>query len=871
MLFTKKEKYNLNDIQRLFSQIPVWFILFLAILLCIITTLILDSKKTRVIDLLKQKYTLNYNFEKKEELSKFKTFVKKSLNDGFLEEEELLKKVNHQAIGFISSNKLQDMKKLKEYFFSIEKDKKVKLVLYKKDSLDILYGTSSIRYLENLIFNSHEQKFRDLTLKYIYSQGRENLQYWEDDVDRTVRLTYFDKVLIDNEVYLVGAFSTINSINDTVKKVIVNTIKKNNFDVWFYDVISNITFNFNNKKEFNQAKELLRGDLDKNSYDYKVLDYYIKEFDFNKQYENVTYYYDKFNFLIVAFYDKNIIENRIKDKVNIIKSEYNNTLMQIFVYILVITALLILLTYLFTNYIKTIFNEYNEELETKKVSLEHWKKRFELAIIASNDGLWDIDFKTNKIYFSEKWLDMFGYKEEELTTFNDWFELIHKEEKIKVENLFSQIFSRESDTFICEYRLKTKNDGFKWVLARGKAFLDENGELDRMLMMSMDIDKNKRMKKELLDVELLVEDGKIVIFKLVNDTKLSVKYISNSIKNFGFIKKDLESGRVNFMDLIHPDDINKVQVAINAALKNDLESFTFISRVINAANDIRWIESRVILIKNHFGQVSHFYGYINDITKIKVSEEDLKLKVTQEVDKNREKDRILIQQSKLAAMGEMLGNIAHQWRQPLNNIALILQFLRDNYKNKDVNEEKIDKYLEKAYKHMEYMSDTIDDFKNFYKPSKTQNSFSLKESIDSLLYMIRNQFESENIAIEFKGEDYQITNYENELKQSLLNILNNAKDAIVARKKEENFNPLINIELKEENEKVKIYIRNNGGNIDKKIIDRIFEPYFTTKFENQGTGIGLYMTKSIIETNMKGKIEVYNLDNSVEFVITLNK
>ena len=261
---------------------------------------------------------------------------------------------------------------------------------------------------------------------------------------------------------------------------------------------------------------------------------------------------------------------------------------------------------------------------------------------------------------------------------------------------------------------------------------------------------------------------------------------------------------------------------------------------------------------------------MSDWTVYRLSEEELKLKVEEELSKNREKDRILIQQNKLAAMGEMLGNIAHQWRQPLNNVSLILQFLRDNYKNKEVSEEKIDKFINKANKHIEYMSETIDDFRNFYKPSKTQNKFFVFESIDTLLDMVKNQYESENIKINFEYENIEITNYENELKQALLNILNNAKDALLSKKDIEDFDAFINISLYKNEEKMILEISNNGGNINEEILYKIFEPYFTTKFETQGTGIGLYMTKSIIETNMKGKIEVQNIINGVKFTITLN-
>ena len=868
MLNKNRKKYSLNDIERLYSQIPVIFIIVIALLSSIITYFILDSKQSREIDLLKQKYSLNYEFAKKEEISKFKTYVDKELRNSFTKEEIQLKNITYKVIGFLAANRLKEFPKLNKFLTEIEKSNNINIAIFKKSNLEILHGQESISYLQELIFSYKEKKDKELILQYIYSQGKNNLQYWKDEVARTVRLSFFDVIKIDGEDYYVGTFSTINSISEITKNAIIDAINTNNFDIWFYDIISKTTYNFFKQKKYNNSTELLKTKTKNKSYE--ILEYYYNNFGYSEKYRSYTYLYEKYDFLISIFYEKKIVSNEIKDTIEKIKKDYRTLLFQIYFYILIIAALLILLTYLFTNFIKTIITEYNDELENKRVSLIHWKKRFELAIIASNDGLWDIDFKTKKIYFSDKWLDMFGYKRDEVITFSDWFALIHNEDKPKVENLFNQIFAKQSDTIICEYRLKTKNDGFKWVLARGKSFLDDNDELDRMLMMSMDIDKNKRMKKELLDVELLVEDGKIVIFKLINNEDLSVQYISNSIQTFGYTKKEFEKENMKFMDMIHKDDINSVQVAINAALKKDLPNFTFICRVINAANEIRWISSRVILIKNHIGQVSHFYGYLNDITKIKLSEEELKLKVEEELGKNREKDRILIQQNKLAAMGEMLGNIAHQWRQPLNNVSLILQFLRDNYKNKAVSEEQIDKFINKANKHIEYMSDTIDDFRNFYKPSKTASKFFVNESVETLLDMIRNQYESENIKINFEYEKIEITNYENELKQALLNILNNAKDALLMKKEKEDFEAIINISLKKDKEKMRLEISNNGGNIDEEILFKIYEPYFTTKFERQGTGIGLYMTKSIIETNMKGKIEVENISEGVRFIITLN-
>jgi signal transduction histidine kinase len=260
---------------------------------------------------------------------------------------------------------------------------------------------------------------------------------------------------------------------------------------------------------------------------------------------------------------------------------------------------------------------------------------------------------------------------------------------------------------------------------------------------------------------------------------------------------------------------------------------------------------------------------MSDITKIKLSEEELKNKISEELDKNREKDRILIQQSKLAAMGEMLGNIAHQWRQPLNNISLFLSFIKDGYKNEKITFDMLEKYFDKSFKQIEYMSQTIDDFRNFYKPSKQKNRFDIKHAIDSTIEIIKAQLKDENINLQLDISENILYGFENELKQSLLNIFNNALDAIKSKSKEKDFEKYIKVDSSEENGFIKIRIENNGGKINEEIISKIFEPYFTTKFESQGTGIGLYMTKSIIETNMNGKIEVENIEEGVVFTIKL--
>ncbi len=864
----KKEKkvYSLEYIEKIFRVIPLTFVLILSIISIFITFVILESKQKRDIDLLKQNKILHNEFDKKEKLLNFSTKIENRVDGEILSINKILQEHTYKIIGNLNKSSINSrFDTTVEFLHKYEDENNIEIVFFQENNLDTIYGDEKIEFLSKLIFGNINVVYRNIVLQYISSQGRYNIQEWKNDLTGALKVSFFDSIEINGQKFFVGTFSKVKNMRYITKNLIIEEIdllkKSDDYSIWFLDLITKLSYNFNNKNSYDSANVIL-SDF-KNQKKYEILNHFDKNEEMSNSFNNYALYNSKFKFLISIDYSKKILinEKEIKDK-------YNSFFSLISRYILIITFILILFLLWFSNFTKKILDRYNKELEDKTNSLTHWKNRFELAIIASNDGLWDIDFTNDKIYFSKKWLEISGYEKGEIAKFSDWYSLIHKDDRDNVKLLFDEIFSDKRFDFICEYRLKTKNSGFKWILARGRLFKDK--EHKRMLMMSMDIDKSKRMKKELLDIELLVEDGKIVLFKLFNDENLSVKYISKSIKNYGYNKQMFENKEMTFLDFIYEDDINIVKVAVNAAINHDLKDFAFVCRALNAANEIRWISCRILLLKDYSGNVVNFYGYINDITKIKVSEEELKLKVEEELFKNRQKDRLLIQQSKLAAMGEMLGNIAHQWRQPLNNVFLFLQFLKDNYKNENAKMQIVNKYFDKSFVQIEYMSQTIDDFRNFYKPSKHKTEFYIVNAINSTLEIIRAQLRNDNIEIITNIRDTVLNNYENELKQSFLNILNNAQDALKQKKENENFQAYIKIETKIVKDNLEIYIENNGGHIKEDTISRVFEPYFTTKFETQGTGIGLYMTKSIIETNMNGQIIVQNInDDKVCFKITL--
>ncbi|MCD4772455.1 MAG: PAS domain S-box protein [Bacteroidales bacterium] len=242
--------------------------------------------------------------------------------------------------------------------------------------------------------------------------------------------------------------------------------------------------------------------------------------------------------------------------------------------------------------------------------------------------------------------------------------------------------------------------------------------------------------------------------------------------------------------------------------------------------------------------------------------------VKKEVAKSRKKDRLMIVQSKQAAMGEMIGNIAHQWRQPLNDIGLYIQNLQDIHEYDELTEENLNEIVNKTMNKLEYMSQTIDDFRNFFRSDKEKTKFSLSKCINKILLLTEASFKNNNIeTILILNEGIFIYSYQNEFSQAVLNIINNARDVLIERKIK---NPKVKINLSRKDKKIILTVSDNAGGISEDIIDKIYEPYFTTKEQLAGTGLGLYISKTIIERNMSGKLTVKNIKDGVEFRIELN-
>jgi PAS domain S-box-containing protein len=242
-------------------------------------------------------------------------------------------------------------------------------------------------------------------------------------------------------------------------------------------------------------------------------------------------------------------------------------------------------------------------------------------------------------------------------------------------------------------------------------------------------------------------------------------------------------------------------------------------------------------------------------TNIILNGKKVRISVLIDISEIKNKEKLLIQQTKMASMGEMIGNIAHQWRQPLNIISTTATGLKLQIEFGEFKEEEAIKELDVLNDTVQHLSKTIDDFRNFFKSEKERKLFNVEQSIKKNLKLLDGMFKIYNIEVVFERvEEFSIQNYENEFIQAVLNIFYNAKDAL----ENKSYNKYIFMNIYQENQYAIITIKDNGGGIKEEVIGKIFEPYFTTKYKSNGTGIGLYMTHQIIQDHMEGKIEVEN-------------
>lgn len=315
---------------------------------------------------------------------------------------------------------------------------------------------------------------------------------------------------------------------------------------------------------------------------------------------------------------------------------------------------------------------------------------------------------------------------------------------------------------------------------------------------------------------------------------------------------------IDFQTITHPEDLETDLEFVSQMLYHERSSYTMRKRYICKNGDIVWVQLTVALVWNDDNTPNFFISVVEDVNDKVKTEEEL-----------QSQEQILLYQSRMAAMGEMIGMIAHQWRQPLTVIAMEANTIILNAMMKNIT---IDETLTNAQKIIDmtqHLSKTIDDFRNFFSSSKIIESALVKSVIENAISLVDKSMEHNAITItRVYRSNPELLMLKRELAQVLVNILNNAKEALIVNNQGHRE---IRITLEENSEEVSIKIENNGGAIADNVIGRIFEPYFTTKHASNGTGLGLYMSQIIVGKHHGGKLFVSNIENGCIFSIVLPK
>jgi PAS domain S-box-containing protein len=309
---------------------------------------------------------------------------------------------------------------------------------------------------------------------------------------------------------------------------------------------------------------------------------------------------------------------------------------------------------------------------------------------------------------------------------------------------------------------------------------------------------------------------------------------------------------------VHPDDIDKALFDLNSHLERSTALYENVHRIKHKDGRWLWMYARGKALFDENGKPYRVIGFNTDITLQKQVEKE-----------NLERDKVLFEQSKNAQMGEMIGNIAHQWRQPLSVISTAASGMKISKEYDLLTDEKMYEMVDKILKNTEFLSKTIDTFRDYIKEEKTYKEIVLQDRINNAINIIDASLTNNHIKLINKIDELEpvkMTLIVGELSQVIINILNNAKDVMIQNDVEEKW---LKIELIRQDYKAIITIEDSGGGIKEDVLPKIFNPYFTTKHQFQGTGLGLHMSKEIVEKHLNGKLYAKNTQYGAKFFIEL--
>jgi len=514
---------------------------------------------------------------------------------------------------------------------------------------------------------------------------------------------------------------------------------------------------------------------------------------------------------------------------------------------------------------------YTDLTEIRAVQSELAKEKtfLKTLIQALPDLIWLKDINGNYLSCNSRIEECFGAKEEEIIGKTD-YDFVNND----LANTFSyqdQQVIKSEEPLMSEDIVTFASDGHTEIVETRKVpMLDEMGKILGVLGVARDITVRKDAEKELVKLSLAVEQSLSLI--IISDIHGQIEYANKSFFTFFDEYNSLEDLKKEHINICHKFEEYGESSYIT---EKEIDGLSWIDYVKKHPNETLFVAIRKGDLLSHFiikvaqtssKDDSFLVIELSDITEDVLSREKLK-----------EKEKVLFEQSKMAAMGEMIGNIAHQWRQPLSIISTGATGIQLQKEYGELTDFELNNTCDLINKNAQYLSKTIDDFKNFIKGDREKKIFNVEDNIKSFLHLVEGSIKNHSIKIVLDLEkDILIAGYENELTQCLINIFNNAKDVLDEINEGDK---IFFITTYNNKDSITICLQDNAGGIEESSTTKIFEPYFTTKHPSQGTGLGLSMTYTLIVEGMKGIItatnENFEIDNKkyygAKFTITLPK
>ena len=500
-----------------------------------------------------------------------------------------------------------------------------------------------------------------------------------------------------------------------------------------------------------------------------------------------------------------------------------------------------------------IARDITKELEVSKKEADDNKKSYKQLFEANKIPVLIICPDTGKILNANKAsLNFYGYSLKEIRSLHIYDINILSDDEINEEMSLAK--KEQRDCFNFKHKLK---DGEVIDVEVYSGPMKYNNKTI-LYSIIFNITKRRNIEAKLKQAHTIYQNTKEGIF--ITDLNGYVLSVNKAFEDItGYKEEEVIDHKINLLKSnLH--NKNFYRDLWDGLIQKGIWEGEIINRNKSGLIFPQWLTINTVYDENH--KPLNYIAVFSDFTKLKEQEKLL-----------REKDQIMFQQSKMAAMGEMLRNIAHQWRQPLSVISSSATGLKLKKEFGILEDNDFEEFAEGILKSSKYLSETIEDFSNYFKNDKNKEHFLISNVIKRTIQLSEASLKNHNISLEITNiKDYKIYGIKNELIQVLLNIINNSKDAF---KNLHTDNPLLEISTKRVDGDIVIYIKDNAGGIDENIIEKIFEPYFTTKHQSQGTGIGLYMSQQIVSEHLKGSISARNLKNKqnkkigVEFKIII--